>query len=798
MIKKIIPYLFIIFIWLIFSKPFFIENKIPFPADYQANHFSLWSSYKENWGPVRNPSQPDVISQLMPWKSYTIESIKKGNIPFWNLYSFSGTPHLANYQSSSFSISNLFYFIFDFNTAWGLAVLIQPLLAGIFTYLFARSIKRSELASLFPAISFMFCSFITTWMSYTTLSLAISFLPLALFAIEKFFDTNKHRFLMILAISIPLSFFSGHFQTSLYFLLFIILYTLFKYADTKDKIKTFHTFLYSTLGIFLSLPQILPSIELYQNSTRSNIFQKIEAVPIRYLPTIISPDFFGNPVTRNVSLGNYAEWGSFFGAIPFFLSIYSLFKRNVYIIFFLSTGSLALLFSLDTSVLDLLINARIPVISTSSASRILVLFSFSFSMLAAFGVDNLINDLKNKTALPIIKWIAICFLLLLTLWILIIGRFMGSIDYFVTAKGLIISTSLFLTILLAVLSGLLIKRLIITLFIILLIFTSFEMIRFSTKWQSFSDKKNIFKDTKIISELKKLDKTYRIYGAFGAEGAVYYALPSAEGYDPLYINRYGEFIGSLENGDIKSSPSKGLTLPTNANFFPNIIDFIGIKYVLLKESDRGKEWAFPFNKFPNKFNLIYQDNEFSIYENKDVFPKALLVGDYIIEANDQKIIDRVLNKNYDLRNSVVLEKNPEIRKTNNLVGETRIISYSANNIKLETDSNSDSILVLNDNYYPGWKARINGEEKEIIRANYSFRALSLPSGNNKVEFYYDSQAFKWGIYFAAISIVIIFIFSLNKWYNIGIWKAKSKTVTSVTKSFVKTVNGRQAKKKLKK
>src|SRR3989344_5075205 len=114
MVKRIIP-LFVIFcVWLIFSKPFFIDGKIPYPSDFQVNHYSLWNSYKDFLGPVKNPSMPDVVDQIMPWRKFTIDSWKDLTVPLWNPYSFSGTPHLANYQSAVFSITNLFFFILSF------------------------------------------------------------------------------------------------------------------------------------------------------------------------------------------------------------------------------------------------------------------------------------------------------------------------------------------------------------------------------------------------------------------------------------------------------------------------------------------------------------------------------------------------------------------------------------------------------------------------------------------------------------------------------------------------------------
>jgi hypothetical protein len=244
MLKKLFPIFTILIVWFIFSKPFFLDYKIPYPTSYQLNNLSLWNNYDQYLGPIKNPAMPDVVGQIMPWKHFTINSWKEKSIPLWNPYSFSGTPHLANYQSSAFSITNLFFFILNFNTAWGFSILIQPLLAGIFMYLFARSMKLSQTASLIASISFMFSGFMTTWMDWGTLSLAISFLPLCLFSIEKYFESRSSIYPPILSVSILMSFLSGHFQTSIYLLIFTILFLFFKLVETKNKRAFFYSFIY--------------------------------------------------------------------------------------------------------------------------------------------------------------------------------------------------------------------------------------------------------------------------------------------------------------------------------------------------------------------------------------------------------------------------------------------------------------------------------------------------------------------------------------------------------------------------
>jgi hypothetical protein len=213
-IKSHFGMIFIIIVWIVFALPFFTKGLVPFPSDYLVSFFSPWSAYQMG-GPVKNDAMPDIIGQIYPWRYFAIETFKSGQIPLWNPYSFSGTPHLANYQSAVLNPLNIGFFLFPFITWWSILIILQPLLAGFFTYLFLKSLKRSEWAAVVSAVSFMFCGFITSWMAYGTLGFAILYLPLSLYSVEKYMNSKKYRYLFLLAITLPFSFFSGHFQISI-------------------------------------------------------------------------------------------------------------------------------------------------------------------------------------------------------------------------------------------------------------------------------------------------------------------------------------------------------------------------------------------------------------------------------------------------------------------------------------------------------------------------------------------------------------------------------------------------------
>jgi len=57
--------------------------------------------------------------------------------------------------------------------------------------------------------------------------------------------------------------------------------------------------------------------------------------------------------------------------------------------------------------------------------------------------------------------------------------------------------------------------------------------------------------------------------------------------------------------------------------------------------------------------------------------------------------------------------------------------------------------VVADVWYPGWQAFVDGEQTELLRANYLFRAAAVPAGVHEVKFVYQPRSFYVG---AVISI----------------------------------------------
>jgi hypothetical protein len=83
---------------------------------------------------------------------------------------------------------------------------------------------------------------------------------------------------------------------------------------------------------------------------------------------------------------------------------------------------------------------------------------------------------------------------------------------------------------------------------------------------------------------------------------------------------------------------------------------------------------------------------------------------------------------------------------------------------LREDGNSRTIdivtpqpgyLVLAYTYYPGWRATVDGQPTEILRANYAFMALPLGPGEHRVTLHYQPVSLMLGGLISGLSVLVV-------------------------------------------
>lgn len=162
----------------------------------------------------------------------------------------------------------------------------------------------------------------------------------------------------------------------------------------------------------------------------------------------------------------------------------------------------------------------------------------------------------------------------------------------------------------------------------------------------------------------------------------------------------------------------------------------------------------------SRYNLVFEDKTVAVYEDRQFLPRAFWVYDYEV-ANNQEELIRLLGET-DFSQKVILEKKPQTSFKKEKINKIEWLEYSPNKAVLVAESDAPGLVFLSDNFYPGWTARIDGQPTEILRANYTFRAVSVSRGRHLISFEYKPRSLLYGslISFMALANLVV-LFSIH-------------------------------------
>ncbi len=391
------PTIVFISIYLFIFRKTFISGLVPFPGDLLTSWFfpykaGGWEGYSP-WITHKEFILADVVRQLYPWRILSMDLLKKGIIPLWNIYSFSGNPLIANVQSAVFYPFNILFLLIKSQWAWILYIMIQPVLATFFMYIFIRSVGLSRLAGIFAGIGFAFIGYTMVWFEMGIIGHSALWLPFILWGMTRFIHTKKLLYLVFSCTGIACSILAGHAQTTAYVLIFAITYFVYRGWNKMTKRQLAIGLAFLILGITVAAIQIIPSFELMSYSPRDAItstrtFHKF-ITPPSHIAMLFAPDFFGNPATGNFWGKDYGEFMNYSGVVVLLISLigfYTYFKNKI-VRLSLITVFVSFLIAYVSPIAELLFRSQIPILSTGLPSRTIFLAGVSFVIASAYGVE---------------------------------------------------------------------------------------------------------------------------------------------------------------------------------------------------------------------------------------------------------------------------------------------------------------------------------------------------------------------------------------------------------------------------
>jgi hypothetical protein len=130
----------------------------------------------------------------------------------------------------------------------------------------------------------------------------------------------------------------------------------------------------------------------------------------------------------------------------------------------------------------------------------------------------------------------------------------------------------------------------------------------------------------------------------------------------------------------------------------------------------------------------------------------------IAADNPAQALARTLAVDFDPARTVVLDRAdlenvPALRDVDD-PGPVRVIEETPTRVHLVLEHPQPGWLVTAKPWYPGWIARVDGERREPVRANYAFAAVRIGTGESDVVLEYDPPSFRRGRWISLASAAV--------------------------------------------
>ncbi len=750
------------------------RSRVLLPADLAFVHTEPW--VKERPSDLRragNPLLSDAVFQFLPWEQHLERELADGSFPLWNPYSFTGEPFLGNLQSSTlYPLQIPTVCAFGAKAAVGLIGFLCALFGGLTMYLFLRRRRLSFAPALLGGSVFLLCGVMTAWFFYLNTRVAC-FFPLLLLLSDRLVQRRDLASAAWLALVVALQFLGGHIETSFFVLFGTGVYFIARWA--RASARGWRTVLIPfgialgilLFGIAIGAAQLFPFLEaLFKSDTwavRSAESTSHMYLPSKILLTLLVPDAFGNP-SRGAYWapgGNWCENAGYVGILPLLLALIGAGlawrRRTNWIWVVLACFSLGMTYGMPV-LFDVV--ARLPGFSVSVGSRLLVVFDVALAVLAAEGLSILLDRRRESRFVSILAALSLVAAAIVTLLVVdqAIASHRDSIakSFFESGAFAICRRSIARYVVATVLgAGLLwlawrLPARAIGAAACLLV--ALDLVSYSHGYLPTIRKKRVLPETASLRWLREnsrepgTDSPVRIRpiaNVLPPNLAMSFELNDVRGYDPMAPKLCADLDRAGRLSDDQALAAAGYCSP--------ILNLVGARYIVA---------PWPITPLPPDSPLeLVHSADLWVYRNARALPRAFTASSYRVVSDDEALA-RIAAPDFNPRCEVLLASDPPGltastgRDSTTDSGAATVTSYAPEEVRIAVSLQRPGFVVLTDTWFPGWSVSVDsGAWTTPLRANHTFRAVALDSGEHSVVFRFRPLSFVVGCWTTLASLI---------------------------------------------
>jgi hypothetical protein len=738
----------------------------------------------------RIPLFRDLGPFFYPMRFSLAESFRAGDLPLWDRHLAMGFPLLANFQAGAFYPPNLVYLLFPFFAALKINFLLHSFIAALGAYLLARQWSYDRAVALMYGLFFSLGGCMVSMLNLLNHFQTAVWLPwLLLIGERQFLSNDRYKTLPCVFVA-TLQFLAGSPEI---YVMSMLLYLLNSLKRERGKISLSQVFLsLLKINLFvagLAMVQILPTLELLRETGRLRLpsFQGVTAWslhPGNLLNLML--------VDREVDTRSFNRFQSFIGLpAPFFLSLYmgALFPfglwswiltkpakektvvlMGVALSLLLSMGSYTPVYTLVYDYFPLAFLVRFPA----------KFFFLTFTLLVYVtiaGLNAWLNE-PGSTKRFLLGPAVLC-VVFAGFDVLLRLRELFPLQWLLPAAGvnqeaasgmiMMLERQMLLLFSLATLLWLWekdkIRKTILQALIVGIIVIDFYEVH---RPYLFLAQQRVLGTKSEVLEYMDESSEGRIFfaSAYSPLHPIAVLFPGARspaddiafGIASLRPNtgrlwraNYVQDIDALARDSYDRLRAAAQSLAPDRLY--RLLGNLNVQYLVSQQQLPGAGISL-LQYFP-KYPLW-------LYRIEQVVPKVYLVPQSVEETDPMRSIARLAAPDFDPTKEVILDQPLYLKASGNFNAVARVTAHSQTRMRVQASLNKRGILVLADSFYPGWKVFVDGEEREIMRANFFFRAVQLTPGDHEVDFAYEPASLRYGLAVTLLTMGILLILATKQ------------------------------------
>jgi hypothetical protein len=227
-----------------------------------------------------------------------------------------------------------------------------------------------------------------------------------------------------------------------------------------------------------------------------------------------------------------------------------------------------------------------------------------------------------------------------------------------------------------------------------------------------------------------------------------HGLPSARGYDPIYLTSYAKYMNTINKTKPGESPGAFLTLEkiTNAKMLSLLNVRLILTYTDFKVPELRLVASYPFG--------------LHIYENPSAVGWAFLAtAVHTAGLKESAILSLLANPEFDALHIALTDQLPPILPIATESGGTTesvtLVSYQPDRRSYEAVVHTSNLLVFSENYYPGWEVYIDNRPAELVRVDYTLCGVFVPPGVHRVTMAFRPPTFRLGAGISGFAVLVV-------------------------------------------